>query len=163
MRKSQIYSHIFVYILTIILVSFILVYGYRVINEWRYRVEKIACIKLQNDLQSTIKSVTSEYGKIKKEDIELCFEYDEICFVESFEAIDIDNLQTDDTIDPIIKDSILSSTGKNVFLVKSIAKESFYGGNISVNPDVLCIKTLNKRVSLRIEGFGNHVVLSKWA
>ena len=64
--------------------------------------------------------------------------------------------------DPIIKDSILSNTGKNVFLLEKIAKESFYAGKISVEPDLLCIRAVNGKISIKLEGRGNHAFLSQW-
>ena len=49
-----------------------------------------------------------------------------------------------------------------VFLVEETAKESFYAGKISVEPDVLCIKSVDNKINLRLEGKGNHVLLSQW-
>ena len=158
MRKSQLYSQIFIYILTIILVSFILVYGYNAVQNFKKRAEKVACLKFQNDLSNAVESITSDFGSIKRKDLQLCAGYTQVCFVETFTST---NLPID--TDPIIRDSVISNTGKNVFLVENIAKESFYTGNISVEPDVLCIKAVNNKISLKLEGKGNHVFLSKWS
>ena len=157
-RKSQLYGQIFVYVLTIILISLILVYGYKSIQDFKNRAEQVACFKFKNDLQNTVESALSDYGIIKRKDIQLCNNYNMVCFVETYEIINLPN-----DIDPIIKDSIKSNTGRNVFLVKNIARESFYAGKISVEPeDVLCINATNNQITLRFEGFGNHVLLSEW-
>ena len=156
--EAQIYSQIFIYILTIILVSFILVYGYNAVQNFKSRVEQVSCLKFKNDLQNAVESISSDFGSVKRKDLQLCAGYFQVCFVESFESPILPN-----NIDPIIKDSILSSTGKNVFLVENIAKESFYAGKISVEPDVLCIKAVNGKVSLKLEGKGNHVFISQWS
>lgn len=156
-KKSQLYSQVFVYILTIILIAFILIYGYNAIQSFRKRADQVACLKFKNDLTNSIELVSNEFGSVKRKDLELCGNYKKVCFVESIENPNIPN-----NADPIIKDSILSNAGKNVFLVEDIAKESFYAGKISVNPDVMCIKTANNKVSLRLEGKGNHVLISQW-
>ncbi len=158
MRKSQLYSQIFIYILTIVLVSFILVYGYNAIQNFKNRAEQVSCLKFKNDLTNSIGSILSDFGNIKRKDFQLCSGYTKVCFVETFERPSLPS-----NIDPIIKDSVLSNSGRNVFLAENIAKESFYAGNISVEPDVLCIKAANSKISLKLEGKGNHVVLSQWS
>ena len=157
MRKSQLYSQIFIYILTIVLVSFILVYGYNSIQSFKQRAEQVSCLKFRNDLVNAVETISSEFGSVIRKDLQVCNSYPEVCFVESFESPALPN-----NIDPIIKDSILSNTGRNVFLVRDTAKESFYAGKISVEPDLLCIKTVSGKVSLRLEGNGNHVLISQW-
>lgn len=156
-RRSQLYSQIFVYILTIILVSFIMVYGYNSVQDFRNRAEQVSCLKLKNDMGNAVESIASDFGSIKRTDLQLCAGYSKICFVETFESPSLPN-----DIDPIIKDSVLSSTGRNAFLMEDTAKESFYIGKISVEPDVLCIKAINNKISLRLEGRGNHALLSQW-
>src|SRR3989338_4969519 len=135
--KSQLYSQIFIYILTIILVSFILVYGYNAIYNFKKRAEQVSCLKFKNDLSNAVESISSDFGSVKRKDLQLCAGYSQVCFIESFESPVLPP-----NIDPIIRDSILSNTGRNVFLIENIAKESFYAGNISVDPDVLCIKAV---------------------
>lgn len=158
MKKSQLYSQVLVYFLTIILISFILVYGYNAVQNFKKRAEQVSCLKFKNDLQNAVESILSDYESVKRKDLQLCAGYTKACFVETFESF-----QMPGNTDPIIKDSILSNTGKNVFLVEHIAKESFYAGKISVEPDVLCIKAISNKISLRLEGQGNHVLLSQWS
>ena len=157
MIKGQLYGQIFIYILTIILVSFILVYGYNAVQNFKKRAEQVSCLKFKNDLVNAIDGISADFGSIKKKELQLCGGYSKVCFVESFNSPNMPG-----NIDPIIKDSILSGTGRNVFLVENIAKESFYAGKISVEPDVLCINTVNSKISIRLEGKGNHAIVSQW-
>lgn len=169
--KSQLYSQIFIYILTIILISFILVYGYNSIQKFRERAEQVACLKFENELRDSVEVISRDFGSVKRKELQLCKSYKRVCFVESHYKIPnkgspISNIVP---VDPIIKDSILSNTAKNVFLIESIAKDSFYIGNVSVRDkeadtlDVLCINAKNNRVSIRLEGKGNHAFISQWA
>lgn len=156
-EKGQIYSQIFIYILTIVLISFILVYGYNAVQNFKKRAEEVSCLKFRNDLQNAVEGISSEFGSIKRKDLQLCNGYSKVCFVESFEKPNLPAY-----VDPIIKDSVLSNTGKNVFLIGNLARESFYAGKISVEPDVICVTTVNGKVSLKLEGKGNHVLLEEW-
>ncbi|MBI3035507.1 hypothetical protein HYY71_04235 [Candidatus Woesearchaeota archaeon] len=110
-KKSQIYNQIFIYILTIILISFILVYGYNAVQNFRSRAEQVSCLKFRNDMQNAVESISSDFGSVKRKDLQLCAPYSKACFVENFEMPVLDN-----NIDPIIKDSILSNTGKKYLL-----------------------------------------------
>lgn len=157
-KESQLYGQIFIYILTIILISFILVYGYNAVQDFRDRANKVACLKFQNDLSNAIEIISSDFGSVKRKDLQLCSGYSQVCFVESIESPNLPS-----NTDPIIRDSVLSNTGRNVFLIETIAKESFYAGNISVEPDVLCIRAANNKISLRLEGKGDYTLLSQWS
>ena len=166
--KSQIYGQIFIYILTIVLVSFILVFGYNAIQNIRDKATQIECLNFKNDLRNSIEIISSDFGRIKKADIGLCSPYRQVCFVETFKDIPNRNAPRSSVtpIDPIIKDSIMSKTDKNTFLVDKTAKDSFYAGNISIaDPalDVLCVNAINGKISLKMEVMGNHVEVSQWA
>lgn len=158
MSRGQLYSQIFVYILTIILISFILVYGYNAVQNFKNRAEQVSCLKFKNDLISAIDGISPDFGSVKKKEFQLCSGYSKVCFIETFESPNIPG-----DIDPIIRDSILSGTGRNVFLAEDIAKESFFAGKISVDPDVLCIMATNRRIAVKLEGRGNHAIVSQWS
>ena len=158
MKLAQLYSQVFIYLLTVVLVSFILVYGYSAVKSFKDKADDVACLKFRNDLQNIIETTTSDFGTVKRKDINLCGKFTKASFVESFGS---PNLPWGG-VDPIIEDSVRSNSEKNVFLVEDIAKESFYAGKISVEPDVMCISATSGKISLRLEGRGNHVVLSAW-
>ena len=156
--RAQLYSQIFIYILTIILISFILFYGYNAVQNFKERAEQVCLLKFKNDLSNAVESISSDFGSIKRKDLQLCAGYAQVCFVETLESPILPN-----NADAIIRDSVLSNTGKNVFLVEKIARESFYAGKISVEPDLLCIKAPNNKISIKLEGKGNHALLSQWS
>ncbi len=160
--KSQIYGQIFIYLLTVVLISFILVYGYNAIENLRTKANQVECLKFKNDLRNAIAAISSDFGRVKREDIELCQPYKQACFIETFENFDKNNPQGSVPLDPIIRDSLRSESGKNVFLMDNAAREPFYAGNISVALDIFCIKSINGRISLRLESMGNHVAVSQW-
>lgn len=164
MKKSQLYGQVFIYVLTIVLVSFILVYGYNTIQNFRQRAEQVACLKFQNDLRNSIEIIISDFGSVKRKDLQLCSGYPQVCFVETFKQLDNKgNLKANiniNNVDPILTNSIASGSDRNVFLRGG---NSFYAGNISVENDVLCINSKNGQISIGLEGKGNHVLIRQWA
>jgi len=162
MKKSQLHSQIFIYVLTIILVSFIFVYGYNAIRSFKDKTDEVGCIKLQTNLRNAIENILTDYGSLKRKDLQLCKDFVEICFVETYERISNRNNPTSNVppINPFVKDSVLSETQNNVFLTSKSSIEAFYAGNISVDYDVFCLRSTNNKISLRLEGRGNHVLVS---
>lgn len=136
-----------------------MIYGYNAVQNFKSRAEQVSCLKFKEDLKASVASILSDFGSVKRKDLGVCSNYKEVCFVETFEEPDLSLLPY---VDPVIKDNIISETGKNTFLVDNVAKESFYIGNISVDSDVLCVDAINSRISLKLEGAGDHVILSEW-
>jgi hypothetical protein len=132
------------------------VYGYKSINKFKDQANQVSCIKFRNDLKNSIDGLIGDYGSTKIKEILTCSDSTKVCFVETYEDPTIPQ-----NIDPIIKDSVLSGTGRNVFLVDQITKDSFFIGNISVEPDVLCIVPTANKIRLRMESFGDHVAISR--
>ncbi|HLC61482.1 MAG TPA: hypothetical protein VJI52_00510 [Candidatus Nanoarchaeia archaeon] len=183
MRQSQLYGQVFIYILTILLISFILIYGYNAISGFKGRTEQIVSLKLQEELKNSVQSITPDFGSAVKKEIDIG-SASEICFVENFQyccnrASPVGKDSSGSIIvDPIIKDSIKSNDGnldhssdKNVFLIGKSASSPFNIGYIkldeSTDPgihiNVLCMKPLNGKVTLKLEGKGDHALVSAWA
>ena len=160
-KRAQIYGQIFIYILTLVLISFILTYGYKSIRNLNSRAEQLSCLQFEKDLQNSIKAISSDFGTVKRKELRLCSNYRQVCFVEGVRhfnrRVPSSNVLP---VDPIIMDSIQSNAEKNVFMLAGTAKKSFYAGNISMDFDVLCIDSPK---SLRLEGKGSYVALSEWS
>lgn len=161
MKTSQLYGQIFIYALTLILISVILVYGYTSIKNFKQKTEDITALKFQKDLKNAIESITNDYGSVSRKEFQLSGDIRQVCFVETIQPFDksnpIGNLQLNSLVINSVKDS-----DKNVFLLENTLRSSFSAGKISVDRDILCIKPSNNRITLRLEGKGDHAVLSEW-
>ncbi len=155
--RGQMAGQIFIYVLAVVVMGAILIYGYSAITDFRSKSEKISSIRLQSELSSTIHSLSSDFGSVKKKEIPM-EGFSSICFVESHEIPRLD----DPSIDPLIRDSVSSSTGKNVFLLRKSVEASFTVDPLSVDPDVLCIPARGNAAHIRLEGRGDHVLLSSY-
>ncbi len=164
MKKAQLYGQIFIYTLTLVLISVILVYSYGAIRNFRQKTEDIVVIKFQKDLRNALHSITNDYGSVSRKEFQLSGDITQACFVESVEAFvkssPISNLPSN-SLNGIVKNSIKDSD-KNVFLLGDNLKTSFFAGNISVDRDILCIQPHSNKITLRLEGKGDYVVLSEW-
>lgn len=162
-RKSQISAQIFIYLIAIILFSFILIYGYNAVKGFRERSEQVAYIKFKTDLTSTVERVSPDYGTLKREEFFIGGEYSKVCLVQNYKQDENRARILNNIKDPIINDSIKGNVNKNVFLFTIRLQESFDVGEINVsNNGYLCVPVMNGKVKMQFEGKGNHAYISTW-
>ena len=163
MKKAQT-EHIFIYVMTGVLVSLIFIYGYKAITDFRQKTEDIGFIKFRNEIVNAIKNIYSEYSTVEIRGFDVPQTYNEVCFVET------KNTPLPATTNykyKIIEDSITSGENKNVFLISNrVVKKSFYieekisVGNTQGSP-ILCIDSINSKIKLRLEGKGDYALIGK--
>jgi hypothetical protein len=159
-KKSQIQSQIFVYILSMVVIALVLLYGYNAIKGFKERQEQITLVELENQLKSLINSASPKYGSIEKGDIALPSEYNTICFVDNGELGSSDDCGLPEPDAAIVRDAIQSSTA-NIFLIPGGSK-NFRIGNIKVEGGCVCIPKTGSNAVFRVEGLGNGVRISNW-
>jgi hypothetical protein len=162
MKKAQIQSQIFVYILTMLVVGLILLYGYNAIKGFKQKQEDVTMIEVENQLKTLITSASSKYGSIEKAELNLPSAYEKICFADNTKLGPTSRLDCGLSGQPktIVVDSIKSSTA-NIFLVPDGSK-NFKIGKIIVDNGCVCIGRTGSQTVFRIEGMGNGVKISSW-
>lgn len=162
-RKSQIQTQVFVYILSMIVISLILLYGYNAIKGFREKQEQITGIELENQLKALINSASPKYGSIEKGDLAMPSEYNMICFVDNTKmGYDNNDCGLQEPSAAIVKDAIQFSTA-NIFLIPDGSK-NFKIGNIKVDDSsgCICITKTGSNAVFRVEGLGSGVRISIW-
>jgi len=161
-KRSQISAQIFIYVIAIILFSFVLLYGYNAIKGFKERSEQIAYIKFKTDLISTVKRISPDYGTLKREEFFIGGEFSKVCFVQSYKKDENSNFIKSNIKDPIIKDSFISGVNKNVFLFTKTLQESLDVGKINISNGYLCIPIINGKAKIQFKGEGDHTHISSW-
>lgn len=167
-KKAQNVGQIFVYILTIVIMGIILLFGYRSIISFRDSGEEMVVINFQKDLQSAVSTITSQYNTVRKKDFDLSIEYKQVCFVRNYDTNNYVGYDLDAQFAgyPFIQDEVETSPESinNVFLIKNnkeVAK-IFEVGKISFSDAALlnCFNLTGSTLSIKIEGRGDHVIIS---
>lgn len=162
MKKCQIQTQVFVYILSMIIIALILLYGYNAIKGFKARQEQITEIELENQLKALINSASPKYGSIEKGELAMPSDYNIICFVDNSEfgvdAINCQRLTGDSS--RIVNDAVKAGTA-NIFLVPDGSK-NFKIGNIRVDAGCICIPKAGSNAVFRVEGLGSGVKISNW-
>jgi hypothetical protein len=161
-KKAQIHAQIFIYVVAIVLFSFIMLYGYNAIRGFKEKSEQINFIKFKTDLTSTIKRVAPDYGTLKREELFIGGVYQDVCFVQSYKMQDNLVYISGNISNPLIKDSFDSGTDKNVFLITNTLQESFDVGPINMSGGYICAPVLNGKVKIQFGGRGDHAFISTY-
>ncbi len=157
-RKSQIMGQVFIFMLAAMLFILILSYGYRAIAGFGERSEQVALIEFQSKLENSVKSMSSDYGSVRRLELQIPASYDEACFVG-------DNIQPADAdafaiVHPLMYDAWLGG-GQNVFL-RPMAEAPINVGQLNIAEGYLCLNITAGRIVLRMEGLGRETGISKW-
>lgn len=159
MKKAQVQTQVFIYVLALIVVSLIMLYGYNSIKKIREHTVTVEHIQFKTDVENTIKRIGYEFGSIEKKTFDVPSSYKEVCFVDS--NIDPNNNNIPQNEYPVINNSVATNASDNVFLVTNIAEESFYVGEIEVENDFLCFNVSRGKVRIQLEALGSKVRVSE--
>lgn len=167
-KKAQIAGQVFIFILAAVLAAMLIFYGYRAINSFTKRTEDIVMTQFQTDIEIQIKTISSDYGSVRKLELSLPSKYRKLCLV-NLDYNDVSNscicdqnfcLPDNDDYNPIICDAWIDKT-QNVFLVPS-SELNLKVTQMEIEGGYLCAPVLSGKVTLRIEGGGDHTKVSLW-
>lgn len=158
MKRGQISSNVFVYILTVIIVIVILFFGYNYVTKSRDNISKTDIISLQNKISSDIETIGVDYGTFKK--VSYSIKAGELCLFDLSKKEEILNSELINFY-PFIKDSINSNTNKNAFFLNKKVFESFSVGDFEIKhyPYFKCLKPSSGKMNFGIEGLGNKALI----
>ena len=139
MKKSQV-SHVFIFALGIIILSLILFFGYKVVQELRTKGDETDVIRFKTKLVNDIKVLKE--GDVTIKSYIIPKSYREVCFVDNTHISDGrfpwrsefhndwgDNFGSNE---PELANAITSEVKENVFLVGKSKVDSIFIGNIDL-------------------------------
>jgi hypothetical protein len=182
-KKGMDAGQIFIYTVSLIIVSMILIYGYKIISDFIGTSSAVEMLQFRKTVEGHIKTYTTDYGSVGYKKIPAPAGTREVCFKDynwdaTGQTNTVINCQTG-SYDPnpyfIVKDSIETNEMKNMFLFGANNEfiESFYIGNATLlkkpsqsstqNTNLcnyLCIKVVNGALDIKIIGRGDHVQIA---
>jgi len=174
-KRAQIAGQVFIYIIAIVVVGLIVAYGYSAIKGFTQRGEEVEYITLRTGLENSVKSIISDYGSIKRPDMDIPGKYEMICFVDKSRSGDAQNTamcspqQGLDSFHQPIACSGWKTGRDNVFLIPD-GSESFDVGTIMISNEgkpysgqpFVCLEVINNKIRLQLKGLGDKVEVSEY-
>lgn len=170
MRKAQIQSQVLVYVLAVIIMGMILVFGTKSIIDMKSNMCKTELAQFRNKIKSDISTIAQDYGTSKTKTYSLsCGDYREVCFVDMDRGDVLDELNQNGA-SGIIIDSVQGmlqggAALKNMYLCPPCTDQE-YVGNITLSDAAggetgyMCFDLAQGRASMRIKGLGNLAQIS---
>ncbi|MCB9358625.1 hypothetical protein H6503_01715 [Candidatus Woesearchaeota archaeon] len=173
--KAMMASQIFVYSLSLVIVSIIVIFGYTTITEFIEGSNDVELLQFQKAFESDVDSYSAEFGSVKYLPLAAPNSVRMMCLTDYYSLnTNLRNCNgSTDQPNPIIKDSYGMNPArekKNMYLLDSNGNliDSYYLGNVSVLPqsggpaacNYLCIRSIRGVFNIRIEGKGVGVEIS---
>jgi len=159
-NKAQISSQIFVYIMAAVIITIILLIGYKAISAVMKPAMEAPINDFVNDFTNEVKQRAKNYGDRDKFEFTLPKKFTQVCFIDSMN--EDDEFEISANIDNVfIQDIVDDNIEKNVFLMnEKFIEESFYVEKLDVLGDYLCIDNQGV-MEVWIEGKGRTACLTE--
>jgi hypothetical protein len=149
-------SQMFVYIFSLLVMSAVLIFGFRAIVNIRERGEDMDRIRFESDLVSDIAGISKDYDSVRIDEYTLPKGYFRVCFVDPSAAPVL--LETPYGL---VNESIKSGIDANIFLMGDGSFDSIFAGKLSIDcdPYYYCFTNEFGYFELVLDGKGNRTEL----
>jgi len=142
---------VFIFVLTLVVIVVILLMGTNFLFSQKETSSKFELASLHTKVVEDISSTSSEFGAFERVAYQV-HDVRKLCFVDLSlinTILDSDNI----TAYPLMRDSLGSGTGKNVFVYGKSLEDSFYGGELTVIefPHFKCVEVLDGELRFALE------------
>jgi len=171
MKRAQIIGQVFILILAAAVFIMILLYGYKAVSQFSERSKQVAFVSFEEDFKKAVKDASLDYGGVKKLELTLPSGYQELCvfcspdFKSSWTGCnnivspEYQQLQQDHPL--LVESWNGGKSAQNVFLVP-FAETPINIDRVEVATVGFCTNVIQGRVTLKLEGKGDRVVVSVW-
>lgn len=158
-KRSQA-EHIFLYILTIVIIGLIVIFGYKAIANLLEVGGTAQKVRFQKDFQNAVAQGRS-YGRITTHTFAVGDEYSQICMIDAGAIGRAGSLVGSNVKHPLIINSVEGDVPENSFLVKKDGTiEPYTVETLEAAGGGLCAPVLSGKAQIRFEGMGDRVKVS---
>jgi hypothetical protein len=160
-RKGQVQTQVFIYIIALVVIALVLIYGYSSIRSFIHSSDDVNYMQFQTDFTNTVDSMSHEYESVIKKEIKLPRMYTEMIVIDLTKTA---NASFGD-IYPVVFDSWGANVTRNVFLVGDNNNVvGFSAGKVVVgeNKDHVIVNAPDNVLKLRLTGVGGATRVEPW-
>lgn len=154
MKKAEVTTQIFLYVMVVVVMGLVLLLGYRFITKLSSQSSTMSLDLFKKDLSDSINTVSTNFGEVDVIELSLPTKYSKVCFVNKAQTSNLESY-------PLIKSSVESGAPDNVFILSKKIDSSFRTENLVLDNGLLCIENNAGIIKLRLESLGNAVKLTQ--
>lgn len=156
-------SQMFIFILSIVIVGMVLLFGTRAVLNWGDDVSEYEYIRFKASLTDALRDSSSDFGSVRQRTFPFPGQYQKVCLVDLGERPPSD-LQVDGIDQPLMRQEWDAETA-NVFLLSQGVEERFLDERVRVNATggIICFRAERGQVHIRFEGVGRSSLVSYWS
>lgn len=159
MRRGQINSKIFTYMLGVVIVGIVLILGYRMINKTTEAGKSAMYESFKNEFEIDVNQIYQEYGSLRKVSYDLPKDITRVCMLDKDNKNEVRSSLSINNY-PILKEGL--DTDDNIFVYKEGSFfDSFQIDKIKFNhyPYFKCFDIKNSDINFGIEGMGKKALV----
>jgi len=175
MRTGQIQGQVFIYILTIIVVGLLLLFGYRFFQGLLSQGCDVQEIQFKTDIENQLRQNIG-YQSVTPIALDAPCGFSTVCFADSNSILTLAGSKIPSAFDftnsptqlAFVQDSLQSNVKRNVFLLKpdgSLNTRSIFSENVIANDSVrnyTCMDAKNNKFNILLTGTGRAVNVSEF-
>ena len=119
-KRGQIQAQVFVYVLAMLVISLVLLYGYRSINTMGERAKQVDLLVFKNDVIKSVEKVSNDFGTVRAPTFNIPPDYEEVCFIDLYNSPEPEI----ESEHPLVYEA-WEDASANVFLITDLVAESF--------------------------------------
>ncbi len=164
-KKSQIHTEVFVYILALVIVSFIVVYGYSAARDFQETTHQVNLLTFKTELEGQLSSYVGDLGSRRNKEVRVPQGFDEVCFVDL--TMDFEDYENQDDLweglandYPLIFTSWMNQVSGNIFLLRGGVPEFIlYVPDMELESErvFICEEILGRNLEYSFRGKGGSV------
>jgi|SRR3989344_3621544 len=158
-QNAQVTTQVFMFILAVIILGVIILYGYQAITKFLATSSDVAMADFQNQFISAVESIKRDYGSVSKLELALPKKITQICIVDSDTTKNIGDFAT--THERMYSSWVKS--GENIFLTPTQAQPIKINDiTVQENNGYFCQTNSLGKITIRLEGQGDKAIVSRW-
>lgn len=163
MKKSQLHAQVFIYIMAIIVVGLILLFGYKGIKSIVLKSCSVEEVDFNVGLERIITNNNRD-GSSENVVMDAPCGYEELCFVSAEAICEQCIFSSQSKAKALIENSVTGNVLRNVFLIKgrNINSQIIYFPQLKTKTNSeVCIEDVNGKFRFFLEGIGRNVYVSQ--
>jgi len=158
-NKAQV-QHVFIYILTIVVVGLIFLMGYKVIGNIIEQGCEAEHIKFTSDILRFVEQYDS-YESYHTEQMSVPCEYEQLCFVDSSAIYDSVTITSEHAL---IKNSVEDGIKKNIFLIGESVEPLGFNEKVSLDNETkdMCFNATAGYFNIAFRGDGESTLIETY-